>query len=198
MMRWIAGFALVLVLGCSHRAVPTDGSLATDRGPLPDGLPDLCSCLDPVSGTVNGKAVSYPYSDWGVQVTWGSHASPVSPEQVVGLELVLTDDPSFCTQTEPKEPGPMLMLDTTVGMVQKPFVFGWRLDSGTWVDGQGQVCLTASAVSIGDPVGWPPNVSGSVSGCVKLSLTVEDKPAGQIQGGFRAQHCGRLDGAMGE
>lgn len=195
-MRWLVAVLLVVTSGC-------DGSRAVgvgDGGVLDTGGP--CSCAEQKStlaGTVNGQAITFDRTYYGITVTWGTHASPVSPAEAVDLSLLLTDHQVSCSGANdfPVDVGPLLRVRIMVGTSQQ--VDGdWIPSKEGWTSVEGELCLRSVPLKEHEPLGLTPTVSGSVPGCASLRFTRGGKPAGQASGSFAALRCPSMDSAFGE
>jgi len=190
---WLAA---LLLAACGSRSGTLDSAPAGDRA-----APGACSCAPTVSGTLHGSAVTFDHAAYGVQVTWGTHAHPVSPEAAVGLVLQLSEAAIDCADSKLSSSGPHV-IGIDLQTARQELQYGWveptSGPSSSFISGE--LCFAALPVQDGEPVGYPAKVSEVARGCLKLRFTDYDatQQHGEASGGFVASHCPPLDSALGE
>jgi len=191
-MRLLAT-ALLLVAGCGSRAVGTDGGVGEPNGLCCAGVTTT------LSGTLDGQPIAFDHTYYGITVTWGEHANPVSPAEATDLSLLLADQPYSCSGNHyyPVDVGPLLRLEIGAG-TEQPAVGDWIPSKGGWTSVDGTLCLESVPIEEGEPVGWNPVIADSIPGCATLRFEKGGKPAGQASGRFTALRCPSMDEAYGE
>ena len=186
-----------LVGACGGRTIGVHGDSEVGDGAA------ACRCSPSVSGDLRGSPVTYDRAAYGVDVTWGTHAHPVSPQAAFAISLQLSDAAITCTDddSEATFSGPHLV-NIRIQSARQELRYGWVEPISGWDTASltGEICFTALPIRDEEPLGWPVEVSAEATGCLNLRFSSFDgkQPLGEVAGGFVASHCAALDSAMGE